>query len=118
MKKNKCRFQTAKDGKREMVVPLSRDFMRTADKMAALLGQDRDQMILDWFDWGVPCLADNLEDNVITHAEFKSEADCLAYIGRMGWSGHAPLRTGKTCWIAEHPFDRERRLADEAREAA
>ena len=49
-----------------MVVPLSRGFMLRADKVAATLGQDRDQMILDWFDFGVPWMADNLEDNVIT----------------------------------------------------
>ena len=66
MNKNKCRLKAAKDGKREMVVPLSRGFMLRADKVAATLGQDRDQMILDWFDFGVPWMADNLEDNVIT----------------------------------------------------
>jgi hypothetical protein len=66
MKKQTCRFTTAKDGKLEMVVPLSRDFMLRADKLAATLGLDRDQMILEWFDFGVPWMADNLEDNVIT----------------------------------------------------
>ena len=66
MKKNKCRFQTAKDGKREMVIPLSRSFMLRASKVAACVGHDRDQMILDWFDFGVPWMADNLEDNVTT----------------------------------------------------
>jgi hypothetical protein len=66
MKNQKCRFQTAKDGNLEMVVPLSRDFMRRADKLAATLGLDRDQMILEWFDFGVPWMAENLEDNVAT----------------------------------------------------
>jgi hypothetical protein len=65
MKNNKCRFQAASDGKREMVVPLSRGFLLRADKVAAQVGQDRDQMILDWFDFGVPWMADNLEDNVV-----------------------------------------------------
>lgn len=117
MKKQKCRFQTATDGKREMVVPLSRDFLRTAEKMAKLLNKDRDQLVLEWFDFSVPHLADQLEDNALAYSAFKTEAECLEFIDRIGWDTHTPLRISRGCWKAEHPFDRLRREEEERRAA-
>jgi hypothetical protein len=118
MKNKGVRFHTDENGQLNILIPLTREFMRRADKTAHLVARDRDQMILEWFDWGADSWADNIEDNVVHEAEFDTPEEVEAFIGRLRKArphvqlgDYAPAQTPWGTWVAEHPLIREQREA-------
>jgi hypothetical protein len=112
------RFQRDKNGQLNIVIPLTDEFMQTAERTAAILARDRDQMILEWFDWGAEAWANSLEDNCMTDAEFDTPEEVEAFIERaraarprFRMADYAPAQTAWGTWIAEHPLNRQQREA-------
>ena len=119
-KKKSCRFQTAKDGSLEIVIPLNAEVVQTAEKTARIIGVDQDKMVLEWFNDLVPCIAEMIEDQCIDVATFATQKDAEAFLVRLRdakpWMSpqYAPYEESGGEWVIKHPrsIALEERLAE------
>jgi hypothetical protein len=111
-KKKSCRFQTAKDGSLEIVLPLNPEVVQTAEKTARIIGVDHNEMVLEWFNDLVPCLAEMIEEQCADCATFATREDAEAFLGRLRaakpWlsSEYVPVETDCGSWAIEYPIEK------------